>query len=165
METIRYRPGEALRWLETGAAKIRLGAQAKGKSIVNSPPTDARSLGLGVLTAASALVDLGKGAYAELVHKHVEASEYVIQEDRFDVVNGTAIKSISYSQIKSIMVVNDRATIELEKGSVIIKPYAHLVAGRLKVPVGWSRNGMEVPFELLIQEISARSGIDIEEEE
>lgn len=161
MESIRYRPGEALRWLETGAANIRRGAQAKGKSIVVAPPMDAKGIGQGLVTAATALVDLGKGAYAELIHRQVEASEYVLQEDRFDVVTGSSIKSITYDRIRSILYHNDRATIELDKGSVAIKPYAYLVAGRVKVAVGWNRNGMDVPYELLIEEISARSSVEI----
>jgi len=39
-----------------------------------------------------------------------------------------------------------------------------VVAGRTKVPVGWRRNGLEVPYELLIDELAARSGRSIEYE-
>ena len=164
MEIVRYRPGEALRWLQTGAANIRKGAQAKGRQVANTQATDAKTIGQGIATAASALVDLGKGAYAELIHRQAEASEYVLQDDRFDIVSGNSIKSIEYERVKSIKFVNERATIELDKGHVHIKPFAHLVAGRVKVAVGWSRNGMEVPFDLIVEEIAARCQIEIQED-
>ena len=164
METVRYRPGEAIQWLQTGAANIRKGAQAKGKAVANATPTDARGIGQGFATAASALVDLGKGAYAELLHRQAEASEYVLQDERFDIVTGTSIKSVEYERIRSIKFLNERATLTLDKGTVLIKPFAHLVAGRVKVPVGWTRNGMQVPFELLVEEIAARCQIEIDEE-
>lgn len=163
MEVVRYRPGEAIRWLQTGAANIRRGAQAKGRAVADSTPTDARSFGQGIATAASALVDLGKGAYAELIHRQAEVNEYVLQEERFDVVNGNSIKSVEYSRIKKISFGNERAKIELDRGDLVIKPYAHIVAGRVKVPVGWTRNGMDVPYELLIEEIAARCSLEIEE--
>lgn len=164
METVRYRPGEAIRWLQTGAANIRKVAQAKGRQAVNSQPTDVKTFGQGIATAASALVDLGKGAYAELIHRQAEASEYVLQDDRFDIVTGSSIKTIEYDRVKSIKFVNEKMTLELDKGSVHIKPFAHLVAGRVRVPVGWSRNGMEVPYDLIVEEIAARCQLEIEED-
>ena len=43
----------------------------------------------------------------------------------------------------------------LDRGTLQIKPYAYVVAGKLKVPIGWARNGIEVPYELLIEELSS----------
>ena len=74
------------------------------------------------------------------------------------------IESIAYEAIKGVRIDGDRARLILEKGSVTIRPFAHIVAGRVKVPVGWVRNGMEVPYDLLIEEIAARARREIEEE-
>lgn len=159
MEPIRYKPGEAIRWLETGAEANRKSAKQKGREIFGTdlPPTVKFGAGVG------ALIDLGKGAWADVVHKQAEASEYILQDDRFDVVTGNSIKTVPYSEVKKITIKGERATVTLQRGSLIqIKPYAHITAGRLKVPVGWLRNGMEVPYDLLIDELSARCGVEVE---
>ena len=164
METVRYRPGEALRWLQTGADNIRKVAGERGKSVIRQTGVDQKRLGENLKTAAGALVDLGRSAYAEALHKQAEATEYVLLPDRVDLVKGGKIESISYDSIKGVRIDGDRARLILEKGHVSIRPFAHIVAGRVKVPVGWVRNGMEVPYELLIEEIAARSRREIEEE-
>jgi hypothetical protein len=164
MELVRYRPGEAIRWLQTGAENIRRGAQAKGKAAATASAPDARAFGENLKNAAGALIDYSKGAYADLMHRQAEASEYVLHDDYFDIVRGGNIKTISYDRVTSIEFTKDRAVINLEKGtSITIKPFAHLVAGRARVPVGWSRNGIEVPFELLIEELAARCKVEFEE--
>ena len=159
MEPIRYKPGEAIRWLETGAEANRKSAKQKGKEVFTpgSPAGAKLNQGFG------ALIDLGKGAWADILHKQAEASEYVLQDDRFDVVSGNSIKTVPYSEVKKIVVKGEKATITLQRGSVLqIKPYAHITAGRLRVPVGWMRNGMEVPYDLLLEELSARCGLEVE---
>jgi hypothetical protein len=163
MELVRYRPGEAIRWLQTGAANLRKTAGQRGKAIVRQAGPDQKGFSENVMTAAGALIDYGKSAYAEVVRRQVEGVEYVLQEDHFDVVRAGAIQTVPYDRVKQIRLVGDRARLYLEKGTVSIKPVAHVVAGHLKVPVGWSRNGMEVPFELLVQELAARCGLDVEE--
>jgi hypothetical protein len=159
MEPIRYKPGEAIRWLETGADANMKAARQKGRDMfIPGTPASAK-LGQGV----GALIDLGKGAWADMVHKQAEASEYVLQDDRFDVVAGNSIKTVPYAEIKKISIKGERATVTLNRGStLVIKPYAYITAGRLRVPVGWQRNGMEVPYDLLIEELSARCGVEVE---
>lgn len=159
MEPIRYKPGEAIRWLETGAAANRKSARQKGKEVFSSDIPPATKIGQGI----GALVDLGRGAWADILHKQAEASEYVLQDDRFDVVSGSSIKSVPYAEVKKIALRGERATITLQRGSTMhIKPYAHITAGRIRVPVGWMRNGMEVPYDLLLEELSARCGVEVE---
>ena len=159
MEAIRYKPGEAIRWLETGAEANRKSAKQKGREVFTPGTPTGAKLGQGV----GALIDLSKGAWADILHKQAEASEYVLQDDRFDVVTGNSIKTVPYEEIKKISIKNERATITLFRGSVMsIKPYAHISAGRIRVPVGWMRNGMEVPYDLLIEELSARCGVEVE---
>ena len=159
MEPIRYKPGEAIRWLETAAEANRRSAKQKGRDVfMTGSPAGAK-----VSQGVAALIDLGKSAWADVLHKQAEASEYVLQDDRFDVVAGNSIKTVPYVEIAKISLKNDRATITLDRGSVLtIKPYAHISAGRIRVPVGWMRNGMEVPYDLLIEELSARCGIEVE---
>jgi len=125
---------------------------------------DSKTLGENLKSAAGALFDFGKGTYAEMMHRQAEESEYVLQENQFDIVNGGNMKSISYDRVIAMHVRGDRGTLTLDKGLVTIKPFAFIVAGRIKVPVGWVRNGIEVPYELLLLELAARCGVEMQEE-
>lgn len=153
-----------MRWLRTGAEEFRKSAQARTKSVIRQTGVDQRPISQNLKTAAGALIEFGRGAYAELLHSQAEASEYVLQDERFDVLSGSSIKSISYDRVKRVEIHADRAIFTLDKGHFVIKPFAHIVAGRTKVPIGWVRNGTEVPFELLVEELAARCGLDVEEE-
>ena len=164
METVRYRPGEALRWLQTGAENIRKAAGERGRSVIRQSGTEQKRPVENLRTAAGALADLGRSAYAEALHKKAESMEYVLLKDRLDLIQGPRIESVPWDSIKGIKVEGDRAHLILDKGRVTLKPFAHLVAGRVKVPVGWTRNGIEVPYELLVEEIAARAKREIEEE-
>ncbi len=159
---MRYRPGEAMRWLQTGAETMRRTASSRSMELVRQSGADQRSFGENVKTAAGAVYDFGKSAYAEAVRKHAETSEFVLQEEHFDVVHNGSIKTIPYSRVKQVKLAKDRARLMLDKGSISIKPVAFLVAGHLKVPVGWVRNGIEVPFDLLIEELAARCGLEVD---
>ncbi|CAN5623011.1 hypothetical protein BH11ARM2_BH11ARM2_20460 [soil metagenome] len=158
MEIVRYRPGEAVRWLRTEADALNKEARDHGRSAVQQGDFKHR-----IGQAAAAAAGMGKGAYTRLLHERTQASEYVLQEDRMDVVQPGKIKTIPYSSIKAIQMRGDRAIVVLEAGSMLIQPFAHLTAGRVKVPIGWSRNGTEVPFELLVEELAARAGVRLEE--
>ena len=165
MELVRYRPGEAIRWLETGADNIRKGAQNRGLNLLRQGVgIDSKTIGENLKTAAGALFDFGKGTYAEMMHRQAEDSEYVLQETQFDIVNGGNLKSIPYDRVIALHLRGDRATLTLDKGLVTIKPFAYIVAGRVKVPVGWVRNGIEVPYELLLLELAARCGVEMQED-
>jgi hypothetical protein len=163
MEVVRYRPGEAIRWLATGAENLRKEAVLRGRTAVKQPTGDARQVKDNLKSAAGALIDLGRSAYTDLLHNQAEASEYVLLDNHLDVVRGGTIRSVPYSDIKKIEYRSERATIVLEKGSLIIKPVAHIVAGRARVAVGWTRNDMEVPYELLIEELAARCKLEIDD--
>ena len=158
MELVRYRPGEAIRWLQTGAEHIRREARTKGKAVVD----DGKSFGENLKTAASAVFEFGKGAYAELMHSQAEANEYVLHDAHVDIVRNGSIKRIDYAAVKAMEVHGEKTHLILEKSKVSIRPFAYVVAGKAKVPVGWSRNGIEVPYELLLEELAARCGVDID---
>lgn len=164
VELVRYRPGEAIRWLQTGAETMRKTASSRSRELVRQTGGDQKGFSENVKTAAGAIFDYGKSAYADAVRKHAETSEFVLQPDHFDIVHNGSLKTIPYGRIKRILISSERARLMLDKGSVSIKPVAFVLAGRLKVPVGWLRNGIEVPFDLLIEEIAARSSLEVEED-
>lgn len=162
MELVRYRPGEAIRWLETGAQDFRKSAQRHGKSLVRREGE--RTIPKDFKQAAGALMDMGKSAIVDLMHHQAQASEYILHDDKFEISSSGRIRSIPYSEVTSIRMRNDKATLVMRQGSASVKPHAYIVSGRVKVPIGWSRNGMEVPYETLIDELSARCGIEVEHE-
>lgn len=166
MDTVRYRPGEALRWLETGADAARGSAKAKAKKLTQNDPESSafKKVGKGFATMAGAAFDIGMGAWAELMARRAEASEFVFLDSQLDVVSGKSIRSIPYSTIKVLRQKGDRTAVTLENGSLTIKPYAYVVAGKLRVPIGWVRNEIEVPFDLIVEELSARCGIEVQHE-
>jgi hypothetical protein len=160
MEIVRYRPGEAIRWLQSGAESFRKGAVTKGRSVVRQE--EIRKIQDNLRDGMGALVDLGRSAWTDLLHRQAEASEYVLQEKHFDVVRPGNLKTVEYARVKSAEIRGDRMTLHLDRGTLVIKPYAYVVAGRVRVPIGWSRNGLEVPYELLAEELCARSGVELE---
>jgi hypothetical protein len=151
METVRYRPGEAIRWLQIESARLK-----------DEPgPVMGQTVGESVRGVAGALFNMGRSAFAELAHLRTSASEYMLLEDRLEIVHGKSIRAVPFESIKTIEMKGDRVTLRLEKGVIAIKPFAYIVAGPLKVPIGWNRNGMEVHYHLLIEELSARCGVEV----
>jgi hypothetical protein len=163
MDAVRYRPGEALRWLSTGADAQRKSARKKGKTILSEPvEVSFESLRSTVSTAAGALFELGQGAYTELVRTQADAHEFVLGESDFSISRQSGPRIYRYADVTKIEWERDRATLTVGQTRVVIKPYAYITAGRVRVPIGWDRNGMEVPFELLIEELAARCKVEID---
>mgnify|MGYP000185606359 CR=1 FL=1 len=159
VDAIRYRPGEAVRWLESGAQAMRKSAARKGKGIVRREGH--RSLGKDIKEAAGAIYDMGRSAFAELAHHQAMASEYVLGEESFEVIRSGSSRTYRYADITGLEQKGDRLMLTLDQGSITIKPHAYIVAGRIRVPVGWVRNGIEVPYAILLDEIAARCGKDV----
>lgn len=160
MELVRYKPGEAIRWLETGAEDMRKHAKRQGSRVLNRENRhDVRN---DLKDVAGALFGFGKSALADLVHRQLQASEYILHEDRMEIVGPTGTRYVPYEEILEMRLKGDRCLVLLDRGKVTIKPHAYIVSGSLKVPVGWQRNGMEVAFEMLLDELSARAGVNIE---
>jgi hypothetical protein len=151
-----------MRWLHTEADRLKEDAKASGRAATEPASGDFAGFTESVRNVAGAVFNLGKSAYAELAHIRSTSSEFVLLYDRMDVVSGSSIKSIPYASIKKISLVKDKATLTLEKGTFTIKPFAHVVAGPLKVPIGWERNGLEAPYLLIVEEIAARARIEVE---
>lgn len=162
MEVVRYKPSDAVRWFQSEADRLKTDAKASGKAATENPVADFGKISESIRHVAGAMFNLGKSAYAELAHMRANASEYVFLDDHLDIVTGSSIKSISYSSVRKItMGKNDRAVVEIEKGQFTIKPFAHIVAGPLKIPIGWQRNGLEAPYHLILEELAARSKVEI----
>lgn len=151
-----------MRWLQTEAERLKDDAKASGRAATEPGSADFAGFTESVRNVAGAVFNLGKSAYAELAHIRSTSSEFVLLDDRMDIVSGSSIKAIPYSTIKKITLVKDKATLVLEKGTFTIKPFAHVVAGPLKVPIGWERNGLEAPYLLIVEEIAARAGVEVE---
>lgn len=160
MEAVRYRPGEAIKWLETGADRIRDEAVRKAQGVFRRQGE--RSVAKDVREMAGALWDAGTAALAELARRQGEATQYVLEEESFQLVSGSSGKRYAYSDVRRIRMEGENCHLILERGSVVVKPFAHIVAGRVRVPMGWMRNGVDVPYELLIEELAARIGKEID---
>ncbi len=161
MELIRYKPGEAVRWLESGAKDMLRSAKKKGRQIIH--PQGDRNLGRDFAQVAGAVVDVGKSALAELRHRQAEATEFVLGETSVEMLRPTGARTVPYESIKRIDKDGDKYTLIMDQGAATIKPHAYIVAGRVKVPVGWARNGLEVPYEVLVDELAARCKVDVTE--
>ncbi|RYG43016.1 hypothetical protein EON79_17810 [bacterium] len=83
----------------------------------------------------------------------------IVFSSAYRIVKGGAIQTIRYAELKTIEMRGERARLTFESGDVTIKPLAHLVTAGAKVPLGWSRNGLDAPYGTLIEEIAARAGI------
>jgi len=116
-----------------------------------------------VRTVVESALTAGKGALDQVQRKHVEETAYILHADALEYNGLTKTKRVPYNKVKAVRDLgSDRFRIDHEGGSLEIKPVAHLVSGRIRVPVGWIRNGTEVPFSLLIEELAARCGVEIE---
>lgn len=112
----------------------------------------------GIFEVVSKVVREGKGAIAGIASKQLEGLEYVLT----DALLYIGTKEIPFAAIREIEIVKGSEFI-VRAGSrtISIKPYAWLEVARHRVPLGWLRDGMEVPFELLAEEIAARAGVEI----
>ena len=159
MELIRYKPGEAVRWLESGAKDMLRSAKRKGRQIIRQQGD--RNLGRDFAQAAGAVLDVGRSALAELRHRQAEATEYVLGETGVEVLRPTGARTVAYEAIRRIDKDGDKYTLVSDDGATTIKPHAYIVSGRIRVPVGWARNGLEVPYEVLIDELAARCKVPV----
>lgn len=162
MKTVTYRAPELLRWFETGSQEAYKSALRKGRAL---PATQSGHWQKGVAKAASAALDLGKGAVADIVHRTAEQTVYKFYEDKFTIAGGMSLLTVHYRDVSSVRARGkDRFTVSHPAGTISIKPIAYLLSGRIKVPIGWERNGVEVPFTMLVEELSARCGLEIDSE-
>ncbi len=163
MPSVTYSPAEVIHWFNTNAKAINAKALAKGQAISKIAAEEGFIPSL--KQAASAAVSFSKGAIGTIVQKSAEETKYELHDSGFESIDIARKIKLEYNEIRQIVAKQgDRFQILFNGGSLTIKPVAHLVSGRHKVPVGWQRDGVEVPYVMLVEEISARSGIEIQAE-
>lgn len=159
MAVVRYKPGVVLEWLEGGSSRMRTESSRMAQSVLKREGQ--RSVRRDLKEVAGALFQAGTASMADLALKQIEKAEYVLDETSLSIITLTSNRKIQYSEIRGLEMEGDTFTMILERGSLKIRPFAHIVVGRVSVPAGWLRNGVEVDYSLLIEEISAHSGLDV----
>jgi hypothetical protein len=160
MGAITYKPADVLHWLDEGSRASR----AAGKKMAKESARTAADINIGdtLRKAAEAAKNFGKSAMAEIALRQRDDTTYVLDDDALEAHGATGIKRVLFSTVRGIREdKEDKYVIEHDSGSITIKPLAHLVAGSIKVPIGWKRSGIEVPYAMLIEEIAARSRVAI----
>lgn len=159
---MRYRPSEALNWLKGGFEENLKYASRLGKAAIREDKSGDTKLRTRVKSAGKALLSLGLGAYREIASVRSNTYEFVVSDENFSAILPNRSVSVQYSSVQRITATDDGFLVHFGQSSLLIKPYAYVVAGLARAPIGWERDGHEVPFETLVEELSARSGIEIE---
>lgn len=155
-----YKPAEVMHWFDTESKRTNAIARSQTKEIAKT--ANEEGIIPSIKQAATAAISITKGAYGTVVQKQAEETRYDLFDTGFEYVDLARRTKVDYNQVRQIVAkAGDRYQILYNGGSITIKPPAHLVAGKYRVPVGWQRNGIEVPFLTLVEELSARSGIEI----
>lgn len=161
METVTYRAPDILHWFSTGSQEAIDSAVRKGRAFTKSAG-DA-SIKENIKRAAGVAADFGRGAAAEVLHRGAVDTVYKLHDTQMDVRGTAGMRTVTYDSILAIQLLpKDRYVIEHTEGTLTVRPIAHLSSGKIRVPVGWVRNEIEVPFSTLLEELSARSGVEIE---
>lgn len=152
MLVARYRPADAIRWMEIGSRRI-----SKPGDLPSDVPSDARGV---VIDAFAKALELGRTKIAEIQSRAIRAREYRLYDDRFEVISSSGTRSVSYAEVQSLELKRGGAfCFLLKRGRVTVRPYAWLSAFGVRIPLGWERNGVEVPFEMLPEEIALRAKV------
>jgi hypothetical protein len=160
MAPVYYRPAEIIGLIGEDSNESRHRARKQTKEI--SRATEEQGIGGGLRQAANVVMSLGRGAFGEVLRRQVESVGYVLDGENFEYKTLTGRKSVPYKDVTDIISKSgDKFEVKFKDGAVVIKPIAHLVSGRFRVPIGWLRDGMEVPYTMLIDELSSRCGVEI----
>jgi hypothetical protein len=161
MPTVTYRPPDILHWFSTGSQEALRSAKRKGKALTSK--RQETTVKEKLFQAASMAADFGRGAGADLVHRQAAETVYRLYSDHLTIKSPLAQTTVDYADVLAVRShARDRFEIEYDGGTLTVRPIAHLVSGRIRVPVGWMRNDIEVPFTMLLEELSARCGVEIE---
>lgn len=151
MIAARYIPFDIQNWVELGTGTLQ-----HGRPPVKVPGGE---IGKSVGELISRAVRTSQGAVANLKVKRIDQIEYRLSDDFFEIEGGARIdyadiKRIEHSKKSGFRIYSSFKEIE-------INPYAWLKVGSVEVPLGWLRDGLEVPFELLVQEIGIRAKVEL----
>lgn len=151
-DTVVYRPVDIQGWLKLGS-----------ESLKKAPFIPSGDLRKTVAGAVGKAFDFGKGALADVGGLAIDRLEYRLHDDRVEIVGVGPTKSVPYSTIRRVEVQGRGFRVDAGSHSFSVKPYAHLLVSSVKVPLGWKRNRMDVPFNLLAEEIAARAKVRLED--
>jgi hypothetical protein len=158
MSPIYYKPADAIHWLEPASRATKDGGKKKAKK-------EDKKLTDSIRQGFSAAAEFGSNAMTDLRHRRMDEVLYLLNEESFEAITLSTHKKIEFEKVKAIVGEDkDRFRVDYDGGSLTIKPLAHLVSGRARVPIGWKRNGIEVPYTLLAEELAARCGVEIDSE-
>jgi hypothetical protein len=149
---VRYRPLTVGTWLVLGAQSL------PEEDLLKARPGMARA----VWSAVGKFVGEGKLTYAEIIRQHLEKMEYRLYEDRVETTQGARVKAFPYSDLKRCEIPRPyEFRFHSSQGMLVIRPYAWLSVRGLKVPLGWRRDRLEVPYVQLGEEIADRARLRI----
>jgi len=162
-DTVVYSPSPCIRWLELGAGGLREDVKDKARAV--KAGIVERNIGDAVMSTVSAAWGAGKAALAEIASRRGEATEYRLEADYFEL--GGILKSVrvayaDVTKIERMPKTRMRFLIRAGHDTHHISPVAWIESGSVRVPIGWERNGIEVPFVLIVEELAARCGLEIE---
>lgn len=137
----------------------------QGRRKKRAKPKEEKKLTDSIRQGFSAAAEFGSNALTDLRHRRLDEVLYLLNEDSFEAITLSTHKKVEFDKIKAIISEGkDRFRVDYDNGRLTIKPLAHLVSGRSRVPIGWKRNGIEVPYTLLAEELAARCGVEIDTE-
>lgn len=158
MSTVHYSAPDILQWLGTTGER----AKVQGKQLAKSKGDQSGEITANLKAVASAAASFGKEALADIVRTKVAVYKVTLYDKGMEIQTLTGTKKVEYSWVTGIdELSNDRFEIKHSNGKAVIKPCGYLLVDRLKLPIGWLRNGLEVSYHTLIEEIAARSSIEI----
>ena len=161
MQTITYRPPDILHWFSTGSQEAIDSAKRRSRDFTKKAGES--TVKENILKVAGVAAEFSRGAAADLVHRQASETVYKLFDEEIDVRGPVSSYTIKYDSIRAIYAnTKDKFTIEHDAGTLTVRPVAHLVSGKVRVPLGWDRNNIEVPFTMLLEELSARCGVEIE---
>jgi hypothetical protein len=149
MSAVTYQPPDILHWFDTGSAeaietskKIRPDLNlGSGKAIKET-----------MMQAAAAAAEFGRGAMADLAWRRLDEVSYTLDDDSFEAITLTTHRNIPYETVVEIIAEkHDKFLVRHEEGTLTIRPIAHLASSGIRVPIGWKRAGIEVPYLMLIE--------------
>lgn len=161
MHTVTYRPPDVLHWFSTGSQEAIDSAKRQSRDFTKKAGES--TVKENILKVAGVAAEFGRGAAADLVHRQAAETVFKLFDDEIDVRGPVGSYTVKYDTINEIRAhPKDKFTIEHDAGTLTVRPVAHLVHGKVRVPLGWVRNSIEVPYTMLLEELSARCGVEIE---
>lgn len=159
MEIIHYRIPDAVKWLQMGTESSQFRTQ-KSELAESFKESQVKR---GLREVGSRLLHFGKSTYAGFVQKNIENIEYILLSQQVEVHSLGRRRSLRYEDINRIFEgTKDHYTVVTPEDRLVIRPVAYLGAGRVRVPIGWNREGADVPYDLLIKELAAHCKLEIE---